>query len=139
MNVAVGTDSGRSTVLAIEDHPLFCDGLRALFQSDDDFDLVGDASTGAGALGQARRLQPDIVLLDIGLPGANGLDLVTQLSRTCPRARIVVLTGRPEHEYLLRAMRIGVHAFIEKDMPGAALLDVLRAVMRGERIIGHSR
>src|SRR2546423_7471247 len=71
------------TVVAVEDHPLFCEGLRALFRSSGDFELVGDASNGASALGVVRRLQPDIVLLDIGLPGANGLNLVMQLKRVC--------------------------------------------------------
>src|SRR5689334_15306923 len=69
------------TIVAIDDHPLFCEGLRALFQGDKEFDLVGDASNGASALGMVRRLQPDVVLLDIGLPSSNGLDLVTQLNR----------------------------------------------------------
>lgn len=124
-------------VLVIEDHPLFCDALRALLQSAEEFELVGQTADGASALGLARRVQPDLVLLDIGLPGANGLDLVNQLHRLCPQAKIVVITGHAEREYLMSALQLDVHAFLQKDAPGGAILSALRAVARGERVIGQ--
>jgi DNA-binding NarL/FixJ family response regulator len=124
-------------VLAVEDHPLFYDGLQLLFQGEEEFELVGQATNRAEAVALARHYQPHVILLDIGLADANGLDLVSQLARICPDAKIVVVTGRPEQEYLMTALQLGVHAFLPKDAPGSAILGALRAVVRGERIIGQ--
>ena len=128
---------GRLRVLAVEDHPLFYDGLQLLLQGEEEFALVGQATNRAEAVALARHYQPHIILLDIGLAGANGLDLVSELVRICPGAKIVVVTGRPEQDYLMSALQLGVHAFLPKDAPGAAILCALRAVVRGERVIGH--
>ena len=122
-------------VLAVEDHPLFYDGLQLLFQGEAGFELVGQATNRAEAVALARHYQPHIILLDIGLAGTNGLDLVSQLTRICPDAKIAVVTGRPEQEYLMTALQLGVHAFLPKDAPGSAILGALRAVVRGERVI----
>ena len=129
---------GRLRVLAIEDHPLFYDGLQLLFQDEEEFELVGQAANRAEAVALVRHCQPHIILLDIGLAGANGLDLISQLCRICPGVKIVVVTGRPEREYLMSALQLGVHAFLQKDTPGAAILGALRAVVRGERVIGQA-
>jgi two-component system response regulator DegU len=122
-------------VLAVEDHPLFYDGLCLLFHGGEEFELVGQATNRAEAVALARHCQPHIILLDIGLADTNGLDLVSQLARMCPGAKIAVVTGHPEQEYLMRALQLGVHAFLQKDAPGSAILGALRAVVRGERVI----
>jgi DNA-binding NarL/FixJ family response regulator len=133
------TDQGdRLPVLAVEDHPLFYDGLQLLFQDEEEFELVGRAANRAEAVALAQRYQPHIILLDIGLAGTNGLNLVSQLSRICPGAKIVVVTGYTEREYLTSALRLGAHAFLQKDTPGSAILSALRAVVRGERVIGQA-
>jgi DNA-binding NarL/FixJ family response regulator len=126
---------GQLRVLAVEDHPLFYDGLQLLFQSEEEFELVGQATNRAEAVALARHYQPHIILLDIGLAGGNGLDLGGQLTRICPSAKIAVVTGHPEQEYLMSALQLGVHAFLPKDAPGSAILGALRAVVRGERVI----
>ena len=127
----------RASVLLIEDHPLIYDGLLALFRRTDDFELVSRASDAATALSLARYQQPDLILLDIELAESNGLDLVNQLRRICPDARITVLTAHREREYLMSALRLGVHALLQKDMNGDAILAALRKVLGGERVIGE--
>src|SRR5579884_1183507 len=89
---------------------------------------------------RAGTLQlPDIVLLDIYLGAANGLDIAQQLQRACPESRIVILTGLADEGHLLRAMRIGVHGYLQKALPVSELLASLRAVYNGERVIGEPR
>src|SRR5262245_9974898 len=129
--------TSRASVLLIEDHPLIYDGLLALFRRTEDFELVSRASDAATALSLARYQQPDLILLDIELAESNGLDLVNQLRRICPDARIAVLTAHREREYLMSALRLGVHALLQKDMNGDAILAALRKVLDGERVIGE--
>ena len=127
----------RASVLLIEDHPLIYDGLLALFRRTEDFELVSCASDATTALSLARYQQPDIILLDIELAESNGLDLVNQLRRICPDARITVLTAHHEPEYLVSSLRLGVQALLQKDMSGDAILAALRKVLSGERVIGE--
>jgi DNA-binding NarL/FixJ family response regulator len=129
--------TARVSVLLIEDHPLIYDGLLALFRRTEDFELVSHASDAATALQLARYQQPDIILLDIELGESNGLDLVNQLRRICPDARITVLTAHREREYMMSSLRLGVDALLQKDMSGDALLAALRKVLDGERVIGE--
>ena len=127
----------RARVFVVEDHPLFCEGLCRLFEREREFEVVGQAAHGASALNLARQCQPDVLLLDIGLAGSNGLDLVMQLFRLCPKTKIVVITGRSEHDYVRTALRLGVHAFLQKDVPGSVIVNTVRAVLRGERVIAQ--
>jgi len=106
---------------------------------DEGFEVVGQAGSGNLAVTLAMQLQPDIVLLDIVLGSYNGLDIAQQLQRACPETRIVLLTGHKVEDHLLRAMRIGVHGYLQKAMPASELLNALHAVHRGERVIGESR
>jgi DNA-binding NarL/FixJ family response regulator len=129
--------AGRANVVVIDDHPVYCDGIRALLQCDHAFEVLGQAETAAQAVPLVGRYQPDIALLDIGLPGINGLDLVQQLRRTCAKLKVVVLTGANNHEHLRRAIKLGVHAFLHKDMPGPEILAALHSVLDGQRVIGQ--
>ncbi|GAC1447928.1 MAG: response regulator transcription factor [Ktedonobacterales bacterium] len=131
---AVGT---RTRIFVIDDHSVFRDGLQALFLHEEAFEVVGQAENGAQALALVRYYQPDIVLLDIGLRNMNGLDLVNQLRRVCPNVRIIVLTGHHEREYIMTALRLGVHGFLHKDMSAAALFAALRTVLQGERVVAQ--
>lgn len=129
--------SRHARVVLVEDHPVYCAGLRALFNDDEGFQIVGQAVDGDAALALVRSYQPDVVLLDIGLGDANGLDLVSQLRRICPNVRVAVLTAHHEREYLLTAVRLGVHAFIQKDLPGHDIVAVVRQVLKGERVVAQ--
>src|SRR5581483_7898996 len=122
-------------VLVVDDHELIRRGLCAVFDEQEDFEVAGQTGTGNAAIILAKQLQPDIVLLDIFLGNANGLDIAQQLQRACPETRIVIMTGYTDDSHLLRAMRIGVHGYMQKALPTAELLEALRSIYRGERVI----
>jgi NarL family two-component system response regulator LiaR len=126
-------------VLVVDDHELIRRGLSAVLGEQEDFQVVGQAGSGNAAVVQAKQMQPDIVLLDIFLGNANGLDIAQQLQRACPDTRIVIVTGYTDDSSLLRAMRIGVHGYLPKALPAEEMLAALRAVYRGERVVGEAR
>jgi DNA-binding NarL/FixJ family response regulator len=134
-NGSAAAQYGHARILLVEDHPICCAGLQALFSGDEALEIVGQVANGSEALALTRFYQPDIVLLDIQLGGANGLDLVNQLRRICPGVHIVVLTAHEEPEYLRTALRLGVEGYIQKDVSGQAILTALRQVLSGERVI----
>lgn len=127
----------RSRVLIIDDHPLYRAGLQALLKGEAEFEIVGPEMSGAEAVAVARHIQPDLILLDICLGETNGLDLVSQLRRACPEVRIVVLTGHHTRDYLMSAVRLGVHGYLQKDQPGSTIVAALREVAAGQRVIGQ--
>src|SRR5690348_7371211 len=126
-------------ILIVDDHEIVRKGLCAMLHEDEDFEVVGQTGSGNLAVALAMQLQPDIVLLDIVLGSVNGLDIAQQLQRACPETRIVLLTGHKVDDHLFRAMRIGVHGYLQKAMPTGELLNALHAVYRGERVISESR
>lgn len=127
----------RTRVLIIDDHPLFCDGLSALLKRAENLEIVGQAWTSGAALSLARQLKPEIILLDIELDNntVSGLDLVHRLRRICPDVKIAILTAHTEGEYLMNALRLGVQAFLVKDMPPADLLAAVQQIRNGERVL----
>jgi len=114
---------GRS-VLVVDDHRRFRAEARQLLE-DDGFDVVGEAEDAAGALREATRLQPDLVLLDVGLPDGSGLDVVTPLRHVSPGSFVVLVSGRREDEYGDRVARSGADAFVEKTRLAPGVLGTL--------------
>ncbi|MCW2947638.1 MAG: DNA-binding response regulator [Actinoallomurus sp.] len=109
--------------------------LATLLDLEDDIEVVGEAADGEEALAVAATTRPDIALLDIEMPGKDGIETAAELSRTLPDCRIVILTtfGRPG--YLRRAMEAGASAFLVKDSPARELASAIRRVLAGERVI----
>ena len=126
-------------VLVVDDHELIRRGVSAVLNEQEDFQVVGQTGSGNAAVVLAKQEQPDIVLLDIFLGNANGLDVAQQLQRACPDTRIVIVTGYTDESHLLRAMRIGVHGYLPKALPSEEMLAALRSVYQGERVIGETR
>lgn len=126
-------------VLVVDDHEVVRRGICAALQEEQDFTVVGQAGNGYTALTLTMQERPDITLLDIYLGETNGLDLAQQLLRASPNTRIVILTGLMDDGHLFRAMRIGVQGYLQKSLPLGDLLEALRAVHRGERVIGEPR
>lgn len=125
-------------VLVVDDHELIRRGLSAVLGEQEDFQVVGQAASGNAAVMLAKQMQPDIVLLDIFLGSANGLDIAQQLQRACPDTRIVIVTGYTDDSSLLRAMRIGVHGYLPKVLPADEMVSALRSVYAGERVVGEA-
>jgi RNA polymerase sigma factor (sigma-70 family) len=121
-----------NTILLVDDHVLFREGLFSLMQRWDDFDVVGEASTGEQAVSMCRDLLPDLVLMDVAMPVMNGLEATRQITRELPTTRVVMLTVSEDDESLFEAIKSGAAGYILKDAPSRRLHDQLRGVMRGE-------
>lgn len=122
-------------VLVVDDHPMVRQGVRSLLATYGDIEIVAEAATPAGAREEARRQQPDVVLLDIRLPGMTGIELTRQLCQALPRARIIILTSYDDDDYLIGALQAGAHGYLLKSVSDEMLASAIRAVYRGERLI----
>jgi two-component system response regulator DesR len=122
-------------VLIAEDQSMVRGALRALLELEDDIEVVAEVGRGDAVVGAALQHRPDVALLDIEMPGADGLTAARELAAALPSCRAVVLTtfGRPG--FLRRAMEVGAAGFLVKDAPVAELAKGIRAVMAGERVI----
>ena len=114
----------------VDDHQVMRQGLRALLEREH-FQVVGEAANGRDAVAQAEALKPDVTLIDLGMPGLNGLDAARQIVRASPNTRTVVLTMHTEDSYVLAALRAGVKGYVIKSQAGADLVQALNDVSRG--------
>jgi DNA-binding NarL/FixJ family response regulator len=126
-------------ILLVDDYVILRQGICALLSEEDDFEIVGEAGTEKAVLMLAMELQPDIVLLDSSLETSNGLNVAKQLLRSCSKTRIVLLADSNDEKLLFDALRIGVHGYLPKTGSIDELLKALRAVQRGERVLGEPR
>ena len=126
------TPERRTRVLIVDDHRLFRDGLAALIARWDDFELVGSAAGGAEGVEMALRLAPDLVLMDVRMPGMDGVEATARIHEGRPATRIVMLTTSSLGEDVFNALRNGAHGYVIKDEPAERLHAYLQAVMRGE-------
>jgi len=119
-------------VLLAEDHHLVRAGLRALLDPVPDIEVVGEAGDGREALAMLKKHEPDVAILDISMPGMNGLEAASRVGDEAPATKVVILTMHSNEEYVLRALRAGVAGFLLKDAGTDELEGAIRAVMRGE-------
>lgn len=122
-------------VLIVDDHAILRRGLRNLLSSYQDIQVVGEAEDGATALQAATALTPDVIVLDIRLPGPDGVETASQLRGQAPEAKIIVLTAFESEEYLLDALRAGVHAYLLKNSSDETLVEAIRQVHGGQRLL----
>jgi DNA-binding NarL/FixJ family response regulator len=118
-------------VLLVEDHKIMRDGIRALLDQSGEFAVVGDAENGSEAVQLCGEARPDVVLMDIGLPGLNGVDTTTELLRLTPGLKIIMLTMYDDEESVVSSIRAGVRGYVVKRASAGDLLDALRVVARG--------
>ncbi len=121
-------------VLIVDDHPMVRRGLKSLLSSYPDIVVVGEAGDGASAL-QAAGLSPEVILLDIQLPGLDGVEVARQLRRVIPAAKIIALTAYENEEYVLKAMRAGAYAYLLKSTSDETVIEAIRLVHQGKRIL----
>jgi NarL family two-component system response regulator LiaR len=119
-------------VLIADDHPIVREGLRTLLASEPGIELVGEACDGAEAIAQARRLQPDVILMDLIMPVKSGLEAIGEIKRTDPDISILVLTSFAEEDKVFPAIRAGALGYLLKDTSPAQLLQAIYDVYRGE-------
>lgn len=125
----------RIRVLLVDDHTLFREGMANLLNSMPDFDVVGEAGDGIEALVKARKLVPDLILMDVSMPGCNGLEATKSIKQELPDAIIVMLTVRDDDEKLFQAIRSGAQGYLLKSIRSHDLATLLRGAVRGEAAI----
>ena len=123
-------------VLIADDHPLFRDGMRGLLGSLPDMEVVGEASSGEQAIERARKLQPDVILMDIKMPGINGIEATREILHISPRISVLVVTMFEDEDSVFAAMRAGARGYLLKDSSGQEVGHAIRAVASGEAIFG---
>lgn len=118
-------------VLLVDDHKIMRDGIKAILRHGDEFRVVGEADNGADAVQFCKRQQPDIVLMDIGLPKLNGIEATTEILRHCPATKVVILSMYDDEHSVVSAIRSGARAFVLKKASDNDLIDALRTVAKG--------
>ena len=121
-------------VVIADDHPLFRDGLRAMFESEPDIELVGEAATGLEAVSLAGQLLPDVVLMDIQMPDLDGIEATRRVIAESPNTRVLVVTMFEDDDSVLAAMRAGARGYVVKGMRSSDAIRAIRAVAAGEAI-----
>jgi len=119
------------SILLVDDHKILRDGIRTILERTADFHVVGEADSGSDAVSMSRKLNPDLVLMDIGLPGMNGIDATGEVLRYCPSTRVMMLSMYDDESSVVASFRSGARAFILKKASSSDLLDALRAVSKG--------
>lgn len=122
-------------VIIVDDHPLVREGLRKVLTLDDEIEVIDEAGDGQGAINLARRLRPDVVLMDINMPGTNGIEATRVIKREIPSTGIIALTIHEEEEYVLELVRAGVSGYVLKDIAPAKLLETIKTVAKGQSVI----
>jgi DNA-binding NarL/FixJ family response regulator len=123
-------------ILIADDQQAFREGLRALFQSVSDLEVVGEAATGAEAVTMTETLQPDVVLMDLKMPGVNGIDATEKILTASPHIGVIVLTMFDDDDTVFAALRSGARGYLLKGALKAEILRAIRAVTSGEAIFG---
>jgi len=125
-------------VLIADDHALFRRGLRTVLELDGDIEVIDEANDGGEALDKAESLIPDIVLMDVRMPGRGGIDACLDIKDRVPSARIVMLTMSDDENDLFDAVRAGANGYVLKDVPGEEIAAGIRAVYGGDSLISPS-
>ncbi len=118
-------------IVLVDDHKLVRDGVKGILERGSEFRVVGEAESGADAVTLCKKTQPHIALMDIGLPGMNGIEATTELLRHCPSVKVIILSMYDDENSVVSAIRSGARAFVLKKASSTELLDALRTVARG--------
>ncbi len=122
-------------ILIVDDHAILRDGIRALLNLYDDIEIVGEASEGNEAIEKARELVPDVVVMDIAMPGMDGLEATRRIIKKNPTVKILVLTQYNNKEYILSAIKAGAAGYVPKRALGSELVSAIRAIYRGDSFL----
>jgi DNA-binding NarL/FixJ family response regulator len=130
--------SGRLRVLLVDDHALFRAGIASLLASRDTVEVVGEAQDGREALEAARKLRPDIVLMDVHMPKVGGIEATRMIAAELPRVKVVMLTVSDQDKDLFEAVKSGAHGYLLKNLEPEELFDYLAGISRGEAPISRT-
>src|SRR5476649_133722 len=121
--------------LLVDDHTLFRQGVRRLLETESDFEVVGEAADGGEAVEKARELRPDIVLMDIGMPGLSSFESARQIKKSRMETKILFLTMYEDEDYLVQCLEVGASGYVLKDTPAPQLLNAVRDVYKGGKYL----
>ncbi len=119
-------------ILLADDHSILREGLRMLLDRQDEFDVVGDASNGREAVEMAESCDPDVVIMDLAMPGLNGIEATRRITARSPRTAVVILSMHSDESYILRSLKAGACGYLLKDSLKTDLIDAVRAAVRGK-------
>jgi two-component system, NarL family, response regulator NreC len=128
----------RIRILLADDHTVLRSGLRALLSAQADLEVAGEAADGAEALRLAHTIKPDVVVMDIGMPGVSGIDATARIRRELPSTRVLILSMHDDQGYLRQALRAGATGYVLKKAADTELLAAIRAAARGEVFLDPS-
>lgn len=126
----------RIRLMIADDHKLFREGIKALLAVTDDIEIIGEAEDGDSALQISQELQPEILLMDINMPGLNGIQATQQILEKQPQIRIIMLTMLEDDASVFNAMRVGARGYLLKGADSQEVLSVIRAVAEGQALFG---
>lgn len=122
-------------VMVVDDHQVVREGVTSMLMAAGEIEVVAQAANAAEAIQKARTLQPDVILLDIRLPGTSGWEACRTLTAELPDSRVIMLTSFEDEDYLLKALRAGARGYLLKTASHEEIVDAVRSVMRGERLL----
>jgi DNA-binding NarL/FixJ family response regulator len=122
-------------VLLVDDHAIMRDGIRALLGLHDDIEIIGEASEGQEAIEKMRDLSPDVIVMDVAMPGMDGLEATRRIKKQLPKVKVIILTQYDNKEYILSAIKAGAAGYVPKRALGSELVSAIRAVYRGESFL----
>jgi len=126
---------GKIRVLVVDDHAIMRDGIKALLSTDPGMEVIGEASEGREAVEKVRELQPDIVIMDIGMPGMDGLEATRQITRRNSKVKVLILTQHDDKEYVLSTVKAGASGYVSKKAVGSDLIQAIKAIYSGESFL----
>jgi len=127
--------SARIRVLIVDDHAILREGVRALLQLHPDLEVVGEGANGIEAIAAVDRLDPDVVLMDIAMPGLGGIEAAIELKKLGKRVKVLILSQYEDREYVRRLLKAGVSGYVLKKSAGGELANAIRAVHRGGLVL----
>ena len=128
----------KKTILIIDDHPLFREGLKAIIERDNRFEVVGEAGNGREGLRLAKELKPDLALVDMSLPDQSGIQLTRELKNASLKTRIMIITMHSKVDYIVKAFRAGATGYVVKESASERLLQGMDTVLKGEYFMDSS-
>jgi DNA-binding NarL/FixJ family response regulator len=125
----------KTRIVLADDHPVVRHGVRSLLQAEPDFSIVGEASSGLETVQLVEKLQPEVLVVDLMLPGLNGLEVTRQVKQRLPQTRVVVLSMHANEPYVLEALKNGASGYVLKDSSGTDLVLAVKQVLGGQRYL----